>query len=663
MVYDSSQNEKSPEQVRPEMPRPPKRRPLLALLTVAALWTSAPAAAFELFGVRLWGEAEEPKAGFEVIDPLPFAVTFAVRGGSDDLKAALENASSLWGGQDTPASGVGGLIAQSRGDYRRILAALYANAYYGGEVSILLAGREAAGLTLDSPMPAEVPVVISVRTGPRFRFGVASIVNPPPTEVGENDRVEDPVGDAFRPGERADAGVIAAASATAIERWRQVGHAKAFEADRSIVAEHPTSRLDAIITLDPGRSADFGRTRVAGTRRVDPGFVAYMADLPEGKSFDPDRIRAAEDRLTRLGVFRSVRIVEADAIAPDGTLDMTIEVEERRPRTVGFGGTLSTIDGLGVEAFWEHRNLFGRAERVRFSASVTGLGVTGDTGDFDYKLAADFLKPGVLNPNAAFVASVVGQRLDVDTYREESIAASAGLQRSFARNLNGELRVFVKKARFTDDAFGVRDFLMFGPVARGDYDRRDDVLDPTRGYFAATEITPFYEAEFGNAAARGTLEGRVYRGLGPEARVVLAARAKVGSYVGPSERESPPDQLFFAGGAGSVRGYAYQSIGVDFRKPNGNVVTVGGRSLVEASGEVRFRVGQRFGGVGFVDAGYVGATSDFVDVADGDLRVGAGAGLRYFTGLGPLRLDVAAPVNRRNGDDVAAFYVGIGQAF
>ncbi len=75
-----------------------------------------------------------------------------------------------------------------------------------------------------------------------------------------------------------------------------------------MVADHSTDRLDAVITLDPGRRANFGRTIVRGTRRVDPGFVAYMADLPEGASFDPDRVRAAEERLGRLGVFRAIRV-------------------------------------------------------------------------------------------------------------------------------------------------------------------------------------------------------------------------------------------------------------------------------------------------------------------------------------------------------------------
>ncbi|PJN95815.1 hypothetical protein CNY89_06265, partial [Amaricoccus sp. HAR-UPW-R2A-40] len=160
--------------------------------------------AFELFGVHLWGEREEDDP-FEVIDPLPFTVAFHVSGDDEALQGALESASGLYEGQDRPASGTGGLLARARGDYRRILAALYDNAYYGGEISIKLAGQEASEMTLDARLPANVPVVIRVKPGPRFKFGVARIVNPPPVKVGEDDEVEDKVGDAFRPGERANA--------------------------------------------------------------------------------------------------------------------------------------------------------------------------------------------------------------------------------------------------------------------------------------------------------------------------------------------------------------------------------------------------------------------------------------------------------------------------
>jgi translocation and assembly module TamA len=130
----------------------------------------------------------------------------------------------------------------------------------------------------------------------------------------------------------------------------------------------------------------------------------------------------------------------------------------------------------------------------------------------------------------------------------------------------------------------------------------------------------------------------------------------VGALVGPDLVDIPPDRLFFAGGGGSVRGYAYRGIGVD--NPDGSVS--GGRYLLEGSLEARFRATDDMGVVGFLDAGYVAA--DTFPGLD-QLRLGLGAGLRYYTGLGPLRLDIAIPLNKRAQDPDYAIYVGIGQSF
>ncbi len=172
------------------MMRVSQRWILAALIAAPAAWSAAPASAFELFGIRLWGSAADDEA-IDVIDPLPFSVEFEVRGGGDDLEGRLQNASSLYDTREEPASGNGGLLARARGDYRRILAALYDNAYYSGQISIRLAGNEAANMTLDTPLPEPVPVVIEVDAGPRFKFGEARIVNRPPVDPQRQDEASE----------------------------------------------------------------------------------------------------------------------------------------------------------------------------------------------------------------------------------------------------------------------------------------------------------------------------------------------------------------------------------------------------------------------------------------------------------------------------------------
>jgi translocation and assembly module TamA len=508
--------------------------------------------------------------------------------------------------------------------------------------------------------PSPVPITIDVTAGPRFRFGTTEIVNAPPAEVSARDEVETPASAGFATGETARSGIINQASALSIERWRQLARAKAREADRDVIADHDTDRLDVTLTLDPGRRAYYGPTTVSGTQRVDPDFVAYMADLPQGEPFDPDDLEAAQDRLNNLAVFRALRFVEAEEIGPDGSLPITVVVQDRRPRSIGFGATLSTIDGAGVAAYWQHRNLFGRAERLRFDASIDGLGGSLNPEDYDYSVGVTFTKPGVWTPDTDFVAGILAQDVDFDTYRQRSISASAGISQTFGERLTGSLVAQVSRARYEDD-FGVRNFTTFGLIGRAEYDRRNDPLNATRGYYLAATAQPYYEFEFGNPALRGTLEGRVYRSFGEDDRITLAGRALIGSFLGPDAAESPPDMLFFAGGGGSVRGYAFNSIGVETFEMPGEDFVVGGSGLLEGSAELRYRINESWGAVGFLDTGYV--TLEPTLSGDSDLRSGAGLGVRYFTGIGVLRADLATPLNPRPDDGPVALYIGIGQAF
>lgn len=616
-----------------------------------------PAAAFALFGIHLWGAREEENR-VEVIDPLSYNVTLYVHGRGSDLQSALQQASSLWTDREEPASGTGGLLAKARGDYRRLLAALYAEGYYGPYISIRIDGQEASNLTLAREFSQQVPVIVDVDTGPLFRFGEVEVVNPPPARVADEDGTLDSIG--FRTGRRARSAVVTQASALMVEQWRQASYAKAREAEREMIADHTDDRLEASITLDPGRPAHYGPTKVVGVTRTDPAFVAFMAGLPEGEPFNPRDIADGQARLNRLGIFRSLRFEEAPEILPDGSLPITVRAQDRPPRTIGFGGTYSTIDGLGVSAYWMHRNLMGRGERLRFDASIDGLGDSLDPNDYDYNLGVTFTKPGVWTPDTDFITSLVGSKVNYDTYNERSITARAGIQQQFGREITGDVFVVASRSRFDDD-FGIRHFTTFGLDSSLQYDRRNDKFDATQGYYLAVTADPFYEAEYGNTALQATLEGRGYLGFLENRKLVLAARALVGTYVGASIPQSPPDMLFFAGGGGSIRGYAFRSIGVPFTNAEGETFTAGGRGLLEASGEVRYRFTDNWGAVAFVDTGFVTSESDLS--GDSDFKTGTGLGVRYYTPIGVLRGDVATPLQPESGDSRIALYIGIGQAF
>ena len=629
---------------------------IAASVPAILLCASTPAEAFQIFGLKLF-EGKQDQASEEVIGtPQPYEVEVVVSGGDSDVEDRIRSASSLWSNREKPASGAAGLIATARGDYRRILDTSYALGRYGPTISITINGKEAAGLLPDEEFGGTARVVISVDPGPQFVFSNAQVQNRAPAPTNRRDRVDDPNRDDFQPGKPARSGVILGTARTAVEEWRQQGYPKATISEQRIVAAHDTDTVDAALVVDPGQYAVFGPVSVSGTERMDPDFVAWMTGIKPGEEYDPDELQAARDRLARLGVFRASRIEEAETVGADGSLPLHLYVQERARRRFSVGATYSTIDGLGLEASWLHRNLFGRAESIKFEGKVAGIGETIDPKKFTYRAGATFTKPGVFTPDTDFVASLYGDREVLERYTRTGVTGQLGFTYQFDKQLSGRLFAVGTYNKFEDDVFGTRDFVTAGLLGGLTYDSRDNAADATEGIYADLTLEPYYEFNYGNAAAKAVGEVRAYYSVDDASRFVVAGRAKIGAIFDPPIAETPPDKLFFAGGGGSVRGYAYRNIGVD--TPAG---VAGGRSLIEGSAELRVRVTPTIGVVAFADAGYVGEDSipDFSE----DLRIGVGGGLRYLTGFGPIRLDVATPLDRRSGDPSVAIYVGIGQAF
>ena len=614
---------------------------------------AVPASAFEIFGLKLFEDESEADEEAVIADPQPYTIDVVVT--DEAATSAVRNASALVADAEEPASGAAGLLAKARGDYRRIVAALYNEGYYGGTVSIRVGGQEASNLAPDVNLPDPVDVAVVVNPGPLFRFNRVTVGNAAPFTTDPGDIVDLPSDKGFGSGEIAKSSVILTAERLALEAWRQQGYAKATIGTRDVVADHASRTVDATITVIPGPKAAFGAVNVTGTERMDPEFVRQQTGLAVGEEYDPDAVVQAQKRLDRLEVFRAARLQEAKAVSADGLLPYELIVQELPGARFGAGANYSTVDGLGLEAFHLWRNLFGHAERLRLDARIASIAFPIDTAQFDYFFGGTFTKPGVFTPDTDLIAAVSAERTIYPTFTETSASGRLGLSHIFSDQITFEGGAQFERNRF-DDAFGTRDFSTLGVYAGAVLDFRDDSVDPTTGWYLSANIEPFYEFIYGNAQGRIQVEGRTYFGFGEDDPFVLAGRIKAGALVGPSLAEIPPDKLFFAGGGGSVRGYAFKSIGVD--DGNGNVT--GGRYLLEASLEARAKVTDDIGVVAFLDGGYVAA-----DTFPGleDLRLGAGIGARYYTGLGPLRLDVAVPLNKKSGDPDYAIYVGIGQSF
>lgn len=536
------------------------------------------------------------------------------------------------------------ILAAARADYARLTGALYEVGRYGGVVSILVDGREAADISPFSTVRRIGRIVLRVQPGPVFSFSTTRIAPlAPETEL--------PPG--YRPGAPAFSGIVGNAIKASTDAWRERGHAKVAIASQRITANHANARLSTEVTLAPGPRLTFGDLVVTRPGRVRPDRVREIAGLPTGEVYHPDEVRKASRRLRRTGAFSSVVLEEAGQIGPGNTLDVTATMADARPRRFGFGAEISSLEGLTLGGFWLHRNLLGGAERLRVEGEVGGIG--GDSGGIDYIFSTRFERPATLTPDTDLFFSAKVQELDEPDFRERSVQVEGGLSHIFNDELKGEMSLAYQYSDIDDDLGSRQLEHLLVPVSLT-YDTRDEALDATSGAFLNLDVTPFAGLGNGSLGARVFFDARGYYGFGPKNRLVFATRAQLGTVNGAGLNEVPPDMLFFSGGAGTVRGQSYQSLAVEL----GGGLRVGGRSFAALSAELRAQVKGKWSVVGFADAGFVGANSWWDD--QGNTHYGAGFGVRYDTGLGPIRVDIATPIGSNAGDGIE-LYVGIGQAF
>ena len=327
---------------------------------------------------------------------------------------------------------------------------------------------------------------------------------------------------------------------------------------------------------------------------------------------------------------------------------MVFNATERSHRTIKAGVNYDSQNGPGVTAGWEHRNIFGEGQKLE-----TGLKVS----TIESSLSAGLTFPSFLSDRQSLVLTGKLSHEETDAFDSDFVDLKAALQRKFGDHLTGSFGTQYKVGSIKD-ADGKEDVGLLSLPVGVSYDRRDNVLDPLKGFVLGGEVRPSFDTfDAGTTFVRTMASASGY--YTPEATgkgLTLAARLAAGVITGVGTATVPADERFYAGGGNSVRGYGFQQLG-----PVTAGIPDGGRSYLETSVESRFRLGESWGGALFVDGGNV-YDDDFAALGK-DLRWSAGAGVRYYTGFAPVRFDVAVPLNKRRGDDAFQIYVSLGQAF
>lgn len=454
----------------------------------------------------------------------------------------------------------------------------------------------------------------------------------------------------LEPGAPAVADAVLAAVDRVQERFLDNGFPFASIASTRYIVDHAGKVLEAEVTVTPGAYVLMGEIERHGAEGVREKYVQNLKAWRTGRPWSNSRVEAYREGLRQSGLFQSIDITPSEIENPDGTRTVVTKLESAPERTVGGALKYHSDFGPGVQAFWEHRNLTGRGDRLRLEAPVwTDM----------QEVTATYRVPFFLRRDQDFIASGGFLHQDTDAYNITSAAGAAGVERRLSRNWSVSVQGSAQGGNIKEPDEPRRDYIMYGIPLGLTYNTARNPLDATKGAIVSLNVAPYtgkYDGEF--SIVRSRLEGRTYIPLKGEDEVVLALRGVLGLISGEKSAKVPPSVRFYSGGGGSVRGYEYQSLG----PRNSDKKPLGGGSLMEVSAETRWKLSQEWGLVAFVDGG-TAYEDEFSGVGDTTIRWGAGVGVRYYTAIGPVRVDIATPLNPRNDDDSMQFYISIGQSF
>lgn len=548
------------------------------------------------------------------------------------------------------------LSAQARADEELLQRMLRVYGYFDAQVVRSVVPAEAREGAEARPAVARFDVI------PGRRYSVGQV------DLGQLDQAGGDY-DALRASYPVMPGDLLSIDAIADGRYKldlelgERGYPFAAIAEPSLLVDHARREGDVTLPVTPGGRYVFGRVTSNDEGLLPGNHLSEIARFNQGdiyqRSLEMDLRRAIQST----GLVGSTTLTPVEVSPPmgdvPGTVDIAVEMTRAPLRTIAGSIGYGTDEGFRLAGSWEHRNLFPPEGMLR-ARGIAGtqeqlLGVTFRKNNFhgrDRILTLDaFASTRRTVAFDANTASLVANYERVSTLLfQKPVSYGVGLElvATDEQELRSKIAVAPRQT-----------YLVAALPGFAQIDTSDDLLDPTRGFRLRGALSP--EASRQNGVQSYYLKSQVdlsyYRSVSDG--VVLASRVRLGSIYGTDLDNIAPSRRFYAGGGGSVRGYGYQAIGPrdQVGQPNG------GRSVAELAIEARVRTGwfdNALSLVPFFDIGSVarGSVPDF-----GDLRAGAGIGVRYNTGFGPIRLDVGVPLNRRPGDAPVGVYVALGQAF
>ncbi len=591
----------------------------------------------------LTGYDVQPQTTASTPEDTPPQIAYAVEldGLWGDMKARFRSLSALQNGKGKAINSAM-VRARATEDEALILRLLTSEGYFDGTVTTRMTTGKDQGVT----------VYLSAVPGSLYHLGQIRI-DAPPTLPPDLLRQALPL----KTGDPLIADVIIAAEAHVSMAMTQQGYPFGKIGERDVQLDPVAFIGDYSLKVDPGHRSRFGGFQSDGQPAFDTAHIAVLSRFKRGDLYDNRQVDDLRDALSATGLFRSVTVepITTDQKADDGSdyVDLRVHQTKGANRSLAATAGYSTGEGFTATASWQNRNLF---------PPEGALIVTGALGTQEQGLTTTFRRSNDKARDRTLSLSGGLTHNSYDSYEAYTSTLSGSVARvstplwqkvwtwSYGAELVATSEALYKKSK--QKQVYTSYYLAALPTKIG-YDRSDDLLNPATGYRLSAEVTPELAISGGGTHLRTVLDASLYHALND--KMIIATRARLGTLLGGNLNDIAPSRRLYAGGGGSVRGYGYQALGPH---DSSNAAT-GGQSLIEASIELRYRFGD-YGIVPFIDMGqaYDSQTPSFKDI-----HVGVGVGARLYTNFGPIRIDIATPLNRKNKDAPIALYVGIGQAF
>ena len=591
---------------------------------------------------------EGPSSGTRASQGNIDTITYDVNiNGVDDnaVKARVRSVLQSELGTDKPPTSMLILRRRAENDIPVIEQALRGLGYYTGSAGFEIIDHPEPDNAAEDAIFVDATIQFEIDTGPAFLFGELVVDVLAETSIGLPSLNK--LG--FKKGQPADSSTVLDTERAILDHIKSLGYPFAKTADRDAIVDFDTETMDVTLRFETGAKTPFGPISFKGIDGIERNFLMERLNFVPGDQYEPRRLSEARQRLIATGLFSTVRVMEGSEPDSQGRLPIRFEATQRKHRSIGGGVSFRTDEGPGARLFWEHRNLLNAGERLRLELDVNQI---------RREASANLRKPDFLAVDQALLLNATGKTEKTDAFESRSLAAGIGIEKIFNKHITGSLGVAYRFVEIKEDD----DEQLFGLLSvpgNVSLDYSDSLLDPSSGWRLFLDAAPFVDMlGIGTNFFKSSVTTTRYFRFWNEPRTVLALRGSTGAIFGTSRSGVPADERFYSGGGGSVRGLGFQLAGPvdDDNDP------LGGASFVEFGTEFRVKAIGDLEFVTFFDGGTVFSTP--LPNGSEDLQFGTGVGLRYISPVGPLRLDVGFPLDRRRNVDAAfQIYLSIGQAF